>query len=72
MEYADQCAGAELGFEADDVAVRVGGAPEEEVVAAAVLENAFPQDPDLASVMREHMFEQGLTQKDLAEKLGVA
>lgn len=28
--------------------------------------------PDLASVMREHMFEQGLTQKELAQKLGVS
>ena len=29
-------------------------------------------DPDLASVIREHMFEQGLTQKELAFKLGVS
>ena len=28
--------------------------------------------PDLASVMREHMFELGLTQKELAQKLGVS
>ena len=30
------------------------------------------EDPDLASVMREHMFEMGLTQKELAQKLGVS
>jgi HTH-type transcriptional regulator/antitoxin HigA len=29
-------------------------------------------DPDLAEVIREHMFELGLSQKDLAEKLGVS
>jgi HTH-type transcriptional regulator/antitoxin HigA len=29
-------------------------------------------DPDLASVIRERMFEQGLTQKDLAAKLCVS
>ena len=28
-------------------------------------------DPDLASVIRERMFEQGLTQKELAGKIGV-
>ena len=29
-------------------------------------------DPDLASVIREHMYEQGLSQKELAQKLGVS
>ena len=29
-------------------------------------------DPDLPEVIREHMFELGLSQKDLAEKLGVS
>lgn len=29
-------------------------------------------DPDLAAVIREHMFDQGLSQKDLAQKLGVS
>jgi HTH-type transcriptional regulator/antitoxin HigA len=29
-------------------------------------------DPDLASVIREHMHEQNLSQKELAEKLGVS
>lgn len=29
-------------------------------------------DPDLASVIRERMFEQGLSQKDLAGKIGVS
>lgn len=28
--------------------------------------------PDLASVMREHMFEQGLSQKELAKRLNVS
>ncbi len=35
-------------------------------------ENFAIGDPDLASVMREHMHEQGLSQKELAEKLGVS
>lgn len=29
-------------------------------------------DPDLASVIRERMYEQGLTQKELAQKLGIS
>ena len=29
-------------------------------------------DPDLASVIREHMYEQDLSQKELAQKLGVS